>query len=99
MEHPRQPIVEVGWLAALALTPILVNPWADRPFDPAKAAALRLLVLVMLGSWLLSPSRAVKMRRSALAGLVLGWLAVHALSTMTSIAPAVSLLGEYERGE
>jgi len=99
MAGARTPIIEAGWLAALALTPVVVDPWSDPEGDPSKAVILRLLVLLMLGGWLAAPAGAPSARARALGTIVACWLAAHVLSTLTAISPAVSLLGDDGRGQ
>jgi len=93
-------LVEVGWLAAIVLVPLVVNPWGLSHELP-RVALLRALTLLMLaahlcacavkgtdiGHWL---GRPLVRPILLLAGAVL-------LSTLASLSPLLSLRGTYYR--
>ena len=44
-------VIEVGWLAAVIVTPLLFNAHSSRIFDPDKITVLRSIALVMAAVW------------------------------------------------
>jgi O-antigen ligase len=98
-------VVEAGWLAALATVPLFFVPLSDRPFDPSKAALVRILAGVMCAAWLVShvaggprPGR----RRRRLNSVVLPALALlgaYAVATAASLSPETSVVGAYDRAQ
>lgn len=46
-------VIEAGWLTALAITPLLMNPHESQPFETPKVALVRVLAVVMLAAWVL----------------------------------------------
>jgi O-Antigen ligase len=98
------PTLEAAWLAALVLVPLFVAVDSARPFDPAKAAAVRVLAVVLVAGWAVArlrepPRTHALLHRNPLALPALALLAVAAVSTATSIAPGVSLEGGFARGQ
>ena len=45
-------IIEVGWLLALGLVPLLFNIYSNRSYEPDKSALLQSLAIVMVAAWL-----------------------------------------------
>lgn len=98
-------MVEAGWLLVAILTPLSVNLWGSRPFDPAKLALLRVLVVLMaagwLSGWLWRGRRWQALRgelapRSLLAPVV-AVAVVGVASTVVATNPTLSLWGSTER--
>lgn len=99
-------IIEAGWLLALALVPVFFNVHSGRPFEPDKAALLRLLALLVaaagiarwvedwLGGWRPTFSR---WRESPLFICAALYLGASAVSTALSIEPRLSLWGSHAR--
>jgi O-antigen ligase/Tfp pilus assembly protein PilF len=96
--------LEVLWLAAAVLAPLLFNPWGANAFELPKALLLRALVLLMglaalirvAGEWGSSNRPAQRPAR------VLFWPALalglaFAVATAFSVHPRVSLWGSFER--
>ncbi|HID86310.1 MAG TPA: hypothetical protein EYP55_02900, partial [Anaerolineae bacterium] len=102
-------LIEAGWLAAAILTPLFIDPYSERPF--AKVGLVWAIALVMATAWLVARLERTRgigegeielhlslgpLRNPLLAGaLALG--AVTLLSTLTSVAPRISLWGHYLR--
>ncbi len=45
-------VIEVGWLAAVIVTPLFFNTYSSRIFDPDKITVLRSIALVMAAVWM-----------------------------------------------
>jgi O-antigen ligase len=97
-------VLEAGWLAALVVTPITFNAHSFRVFDLDKVALLRSLAVVMAAALIVRalaaaerPGARAWLRSNAVSVLALGGLAAASLSTLTSVAPRISLWGAYER--
>ena len=99
-------IIEAGWLIALITVPLFFNIYSQRVFEPDKLSILRSIALVMLAAWLVKLaeegistgeplSRLVLKTPLVLPTLLLA--GVYILSTVTSIAPRISLWGSYQR--
>jgi len=61
-------VLEAGWLAAAALTPLFFNVYTFRSFEPDKAVLIRSLALAMLLAWLVKTAGEISGRRSRGAG-------------------------------
>jgi len=93
--------IEVGWLAAIVLVPLTVNPWGLN-HELHKAALLQILALLMAAAdvvalaWSPSPPPAPRhwLRRPLVRPILLVTGALL-LSTITSLSPLVSLWGPY----
>ncbi|WP_322510874.1 hypothetical protein [Chloroflexus sp.] len=106
-------VVEASWLLALTLVPIYFNLYSARHFEPDKAAVLRSLALIGLAAaivWLLDwlNQRALDqqpatgswwatLRATPLFWPTVAYTTVFVLTTITSITPATSLWGSYQR--
>jgi len=105
-------IVEASWLLALTLIPIYFNLYSARHFEPDKAAVLRSLALVGAAAaliWLLSRvdqrSTATQrigwdwatLRKHPLFWPITGYTTIFIVTTITSVTPATSLWGSYQR--
>ncbi len=96
-------LVEAGWLFCAAVVPLLVDPFADKPFEPAKAFLLRWIVAGMALAWAAGRLRDLcragerPARRSGLGWSVAGLAAANVLSAAFSILPARSFLGSDNR--
>lgn len=106
-------IVEASWLLALTLVPIYFNLYSARHFEPDKAAVLRSLALIGVAAaivWLLdwlnqrtseqptaNSSWWAALRAVPLFWPTVAYTAVFILTTVTSITPAASLWGSYQR--
>ena len=105
-------VIEAGWLMALVIAPLFFNPYSYRSFEPDKIALLRSIALVMILAWavkILETGREVwNLRktkltpdlwifRTPLAIPALLSVGVYILTTITSIAPRISLWGSYHR--
>jgi tetratricopeptide (TPR) repeat protein len=101
-------IIEAGWLVALVVTPLFFNVYSRRVFEPDKIAVLRSIALIMGLAWAVSGLEAwragagtckQKLDRASnpLLFLALLLLATYVFTTVTSVAPRLSLWGSYER--
>ncbi|MGQ9740185.1 hypothetical protein [Chloroflexus sp.] len=106
-------IIESSWLLALTLVPIYFNLYSARHFEPDKAAVLRSLALIGLAAalvWLIDQINHRRpagqtttgwnwtaLRRQPLFWPVAGYTTVFVLTTITSVTPATSLWGSYQR--
>ncbi len=106
-------IVEASWLLALTFIPIYFNLYSARHFEPDKAAVLRSLALIGVTAgliWLIdrqnqrgnelasSPSPWWQtLRATPLFWPVAAYTAVFIVTTITSVTPATSLWGSYQR--
>lgn len=99
-------LIEVGWLAALIVAPLLFNIYSSRVFEPDKITTVRSIALVMAAIWLV---KWVEERRNRSAdGPRITWrtplilptmimVIVYMISTALSVGPRTSLLGSYQR--
>ena len=105
-------VIEAGWLMALVIAPLFFNPYSYRSFEPDKIALLRSIALVMILAWAIKiletgrelwNLRKTKLTpdlwifRTPLAIPALLLVGVYILTTITSIAPRISLWGSYHR--
>jgi len=98
-------VIEVGWLAAVIVTPLFFNTYSSRIFDPDKITVLRSIALVMAAAWMvkLVEERASGNRdvgctwRTPLVLATLFMVGVYLVSTALSVTPWVSLFGSYSR--
>ena len=105
-------VIEAGWLMALVIAPLFFNPYSYRSFEPDKIALLRSIALVMILAWAvkiletgrelwnlrktkLTPDLWIFRTPLAIPALLL--VGVYILTTITSIAPRISLWGSYHR--
>lgn len=101
--------IEAGWLVALALVPLYIPGWTFRGFEVGKADLLRTIVLLMVVAWVVTllEGRAEQGFRKILAPLwknplavpVLAYTIVFLLTTATSVAPGLSVLGAFVRSQ
>ncbi len=97
--------IRFGLPAIVLLAPLLVNPFGCRYYELPKVAFFRFAVLLLLTAWLvdrinLRGSIAGSLRKLLAKPLVLPALLfafAHVLSTITSVAPHLSLWGSYLR--
>ncbi len=72
-------IIEAAWLAALAVAPLFVNFYSETSFDPDKAAAVRILAMVMIGAWVVKVASGGRLvcppavARDSASGSTSGW--------------------------
>ncbi|HEY4691195.1 MAG TPA: hypothetical protein VIK33_17935, partial [Anaerolineae bacterium] len=100
-------LIEAGWLMAAVLAPLFFDVYSNRHVEADKLAVLHVIVIVMLAAWLVkridpSASASKPSRASLRMPLVIPALAIAAvylLSTLSSIAPRISLTGQYVRPE
>jgi len=98
-------VLEIGWLLAVVITPLLFNVYSSRVFEPDKLTTLRTVTVIMAAAWLvkLIEERANGRHeigftwRTPLVFPTLFMVAVYLLSTILSVTPWVSLLGSYQR--
>jgi tetratricopeptide (TPR) repeat protein len=93
--------LEAGWLAAVLLVPLAVNPWGFN-YELPKVALFRALTLFMAAAHILSlgwspPPQARRWLRLPLIGPILLLAAALLLSLAASISPRVSLWGTAHR--
>jgi len=98
-------VLEASVLLAVVSVPVFVNYYAFRVFEQSKAAllvSLGLLALLAGGVAWIERGGAAGLRRAVtrplVAAALLAWLAA-AVATVTSIAPATSLLGTLDRAQ
>ncbi|HXV97914.1 MAG TPA: O-antigen ligase family protein, partial [Anaerolineae bacterium] len=106
-------IIEAGWLAVIITVPLFFNIYSARTFEPDKITLLRSIVSIMVLAWIISVvekgfsdpgetnlSLADRFRRWLKIPLFLPTallILVYIISTIFSLAPAVSLWGSYQR--
>ncbi len=96
-------LIELGWLTAAFLVPVVVNPWGHNPFVPIKVSVLRSLAWAMLVVWALETIRAPTERRIrwhspiAAPGAILA--AVMIAATLFGVNPMFSVWGSAVRGQ
>jgi len=96
--------LEIAWLVAAILIPLLVNLWADQPFELSKVLLLRALSWLLAALWLAdgllnrdAPWPAL--RRNPLFAPVGLLASILGLSTYFAIHPPTSFWGSYVRGQ
>jgi Flp pilus assembly protein TadD len=93
-------LIEAGWLAAVVLVPLTVNPWGYN-HELHKAALLQMLVLLMAAvhvvalAWSPQPAASRRWLRRPLVLPILLVAGAILLSTVASLSPLVSLWGPY----
>ncbi len=102
-------LLEAGWLAALVVAPLFFDVYSSRVFEPDKISLVRSLALVMIAAWVVRqieiglPKQPVKdllrsvWRDNPLLLPTVVTIVVYIISTIFSIAPAVSFWGSYQR--
>jgi tetratricopeptide (TPR) repeat protein/O-antigen ligase len=104
-------LIEAGWLLALPLVAIFMNPFSTRVFEPDKILLFRSLVLIGVAAWVVrtsvvafsarrdtSPiSHLARWVRQPIVAVALLFAIVHLSAALFSIAPRVSLGGSYQR--
>jgi len=105
--------IEIGWLAVVISTPIVLSIYGFNPYDLPKTSLFRFITLLMLAAWLVSLAidrvlasqdtsnpPALSLRKLFTVPLVIPaslFAAVYLLTTVTSLNPRFSLWGEYLR--
>jgi hypothetical protein len=100
-------LIEAGWLMAVLTAPLFFNVYSNRHVEADQLAVLHVVALVMLAAWLLgrieragAPNPdARSLVRAPLALPALTVVAVHLVTSLTSVMPRLSLLGQYVRPE
>lgn len=99
-------LIEVGWLSALIVAPLLFNIYSSRVFEPDKITTVRSIALIMVAIWLVkwveerrnrSPEAPRITWRTPLVLPTMIMIIVYMISTALSVAPRTSLLGSYQR--
>jgi O-antigen ligase len=95
-------LVEIAWLTAVILVPLVVNPWGFN-YELPKVALLRALTLLLLAAHFLTLAYAAPapdpqhwLHRPLVRPILLVAVSVF-LSSLLSISPLVSLWGTYQR--
>ncbi|TET51157.1 MAG: hypothetical protein E3J64_07325, partial [Anaerolineales bacterium] len=97
--------MEIGWLLAVVITPLLFNVHSTRVFEPDKITTLRSVAVIMAAAWAVKriERRAGGRResdlswRTPLVAPTLCTVGVYLISTMFSLVPLTSLFGSYQR--
>ncbi len=100
-------LIEAGWLMAVLTAPLFFNVYSNRHVEADQLAVLHVVALVMLAAWLLgkieragTPSLdARSLLHAPLALPALAVVAVHLVTSLTSVMSRLSLLGQYVRPE
>jgi tetratricopeptide (TPR) repeat protein/O-antigen ligase len=100
-------IIEAGWMALAVVVPLFFNVFSHRSFEPDKIALMRPIALVMALAWVIKELEGGKWKvesgkwkvvlRTPLVFPALLLAIVYILTTITSIAPRLSLWGSYHR--
>ncbi|MFW6082967.1 MAG: O-antigen ligase family protein, partial [Chloroflexota bacterium] len=98
-------VLEMGWLLAVVVTPLLFNVYSSRVFEPDKLTTLRTIALIMAAAWAvkLIEERAHGRRdpgfswQTPLVYPTLLTVAVYLISTFLSVTPWTSFFGSYQR--
>jgi len=100
-------VIEASWMALVIAVPLFFNAYSNRSFEPDKIALMRSIALVMALAWVIKELEAGSWRleiggwrlalRTPLALPALLLSIVYILTTITSIAPRLSLWGSYHR--
>jgi O-antigen ligase/Tfp pilus assembly protein PilF len=97
-------LLETGWLLTAVVIPLWVNLWANQPFDPSKAALLRLLAGMLAAIWLAAGVATGAglirlLRQNPLFRPVVALSAILVLATLFAEDLWLSLFGSYHRGQ
>ncbi len=98
-------VLEIGWLLAVIITPLLFNVYSSRVFEPDKLTTLRTVALIMSAIWMV---KYIEERAAGRQGVGFTWrtplvlptlftVVVYLLSTLLSVTPHVSFIGSYQR--
>ena len=98
-------VLEIGWLLAVIITPLLFNVYSSRVFEPDKLTTLRTVAVIMSAIWMV---KYIEERAAGRQGIGFTWrtplvlptlftVVVYLLSTFLSITPHVSFIGSYQR--
>lgn len=102
-------LLEAGWLLAVVIAVVFLNPFARQSFDPAKIFLFRSLALLLLALLIIRELEAHehigqvvgRLYRAALqapfARVVLAWVLVNGVATLLSVSPRHSFWGSYLR--
>jgi len=98
-------ILEIGWLLAVIITPLLFNVYSSRVFEPDKLTTLRTVAVIMAAVWAVNLVEELAggryevgfTWRTPLVLPTLFMVIVYFLSTILSVTSRVSLLGSYQR--
>ena len=92
--------VEGGWLLIALAVPLAFDAGSVHPFEPAKVALVRTIVVFMLVAWLidamLHASRFTLPASRLVPALTLTLALLYATATACSVAPRISLWGSYQ---
>ncbi|HVN87509.1 MAG TPA: O-antigen ligase family protein [Candidatus Binatia bacterium] len=101
-------LIEASWLSAVVLVPVFFNVSSHRVFEEDKIPLLRSLALLMASGGLLGVIDVGWRRTAAAIGEwwrtplirpAMALTASYALATAFSVAPRISWMGAYERGQ
>jgi len=106
-------MMEASWLAAAVVIPLFFNVSSSQTFEPDKAFVLTFLAIISGAACVLKrlcgdrPQKADgasdlpfrSLLRNSLVFLVLALAAIYALSSLFSIAPLLSWMGQYKRAQ
>ncbi len=98
-------VLEMGWLLAVIITPLLFDVYSSRVFEPDKLTTLRTVAVIMAAVWVV---KLIEERTSGQCEVRFTWrtplvfptlftVVVYLLSTILSVTFRVSLLGSYQR--
>ncbi len=98
-------LLEMGWLLAVIITPLLFNVYSSRVFEPDKLTTLRTIAVVMAAIWVV---QFIEERVSGQYEIGVSWrtplvlptlftVIAYLLSTVLSVTHSVSLWGSYQR--
>lgn len=100
-------VIEAGWMVLAVVVPLFFNVYSHRSFEPDKIALMRSIVLLMglawvikmleAGSWKLGIGGWRRVMRTPLVLPTLLLATACIFTTVTSIAPRLSLWGSYHR--
>jgi tetratricopeptide (TPR) repeat protein len=98
-------VLEIGWLLAVIITPLLFNVYSSRVFEPDKLTTLRTVAVIMAAVWVVKLIEECTSNqhqigftwRTPLVLPTLFIVVVYFLSTALSVTRRVSLLGSYQR--
>jgi len=90
-------VLEIGWLLAVIITPLLFNVYSSRVFEPDKLTTLRTVAVIMAAVWLV---KWIEERASGQHETGFTWrtplvfptfftVVVYLLSTLLSVTPRV----------
>ncbi|HUI25179.1 MAG TPA: O-antigen ligase family protein [Candidatus Kryptonia bacterium] len=101
-------LVESSWLLALIVVPVFFNASSQRVFDEDKIPLLRSLTLIIVAAclvwgvdegWAAAYTSCRRVWRAPVVKPALALIAVYLAATTWSIAPRISWLGAYQRGQ